>query len=276
MTQFFGIVNLTHDSFSDGGRFLDPRAAIDHARQLMRDGADVIDLGAESTNPKGERVPAEVEIRRLTPVLESLKSDGAVVSIDTCKAEVMRRMIEAGADIVNDVTALADPRSRAVLRNAKSRIVIMHAIRPETVEVDDGRAQRAGVAPAGVLDHALAFFQRRICELEAAGISRERLILDPGMGFFVGESPSASIALLRGIRTLRELSCPVLISTSRKSFIGSLLAAHGEAVHPVELRAAGTLASELWAANEGADFIRTHDVRAIRDALMVWSAIKKG
>lgn len=276
MTKIFGIVNLTHDSFSDGGRFLDPGAAIEHARQLRSDGADIIDLGAESTNPKAARVPAAVEIQRLTPVVEALKSDGAVVSIDTCKAEVMRRMIEVGADIINDVTALADPQSCAVVGDANIRIVLMHAIRPESVDLDDGRARSAVVAPADVLAHALAFFKLRISRLAGAGISRERLILDPGMGFFVGESPSASIALLRGIRTLREWNCPVLISTSRKSFIGSLLSHSSDSPRPVDQRAAGTLSSELWAANEGADFIRTHDVKALRDALAVWSAIKKG
>ncbi len=152
----------------------------------------------------------------------------------------------------------------------------MHAIRPDLVDPDDGRARSSAVAPADVLEHALGFFQQRIRRLEAAGIARDRLILDPGMGFFVGETPAASIALLRGISRLRELDCPVLVSTSRKSFIGALLSPPADAPRPVAQRAAGTLASELWATNAGADYIRTHDVRAIRDALLVWSAIKKG
>lgn len=276
MTKILGIVNLTRDSFSDGGRFLDPSAAIAHARQLLADGADVVDLGAESTHPQAERVPAALEIERLTPVVEVLKRDGAIVSIDTCKAEVMRRMIELGADIINDVTALADPRSRAVLRAAGARVVIMHAVRPDDVERDDGRARGGRVAAVHILAHALSFFREHIRELEAAGIERERLILDPGMGFFVGDTPDASLALLRGISALRAIGCPVLVSTSRKSFIGALLSRAGAPSRPVDQRAAGTLASELWAAHQGAEFIRTHDVKALRDALAVWSAMQKG
>lgn len=274
MTQILGIVNLTADSFSDGGRFLEPQTAIAHARQLLADGADILDLGAESTHPRAQRVSADVEIARLTPVVEALKADGARLSIDTCKFEVMRRMLELGVEFINDVTGLADPRSRAVLRGSSARIIVMHSIREVRADVDDGRASaRSMVAPEEIVAHSLQFFHDRLEILASDGIKRERLILDPGMGFFVGDSPAASLNLLRNIEEFRGLRCPLLISTSRKSFLGAILESAGTP-RPIGERGAGTLAAELWAASQGVEYIRTHDVRALRDGLRVWAAIQ--
>jgi dihydropteroate synthase type 2 len=264
--QIIGIVNITRDSFSDGGQFLAPEAAIAHARQLVADGAAVIDVGAESTHPEAQVVPAHEELARLTPVVETLRRDGVRVSVDTHKPEVMRAMLDLGVELINDVTALRAPEAVAVLRDSPARVILMHSTSSEP------RAQRLDISPATILDRIVAFFQQRIATLEAAGIARQRLILDPGMGLFLGRDPAVSLAVLRNLGRLGALGLPLCISTSRKSFVGGVLrGATGAA--SVGQRGAGTLASELWAALHGAEYIRTHDVRALHDALTVWNAI---
>lgn len=264
-----GIVNVTRDSFSDGGRFLDPAAAIAHGRRLHADGADVIDLGAESTHPEAEDVSAAEEIARLEPVITALKSEGLVVSVDTHKPAVMRRMLELGADFINDVTALRDPCAVDAVRDSDSRLILMHS------RSSGARAERRDADPLRITDEILEFFGRRIESLHAAGIGRERLILDPGMGLFLSRSADASLAVLRELPRLRALGCSVLVSVSRKSFLGEVLGGPG-GPRAVGERAAGTLAAELWAAASGVDYIRTHDVRALRDGLAVWRAIGGG
>jgi len=284
--QLIGILNVTRDSFSDGGRFLDPEAALEHARQLAADGADIIDVGAESTHPDAEDVPAEVEIERLTPVIERLKADDVRVSVDTHKAAVMRQVLALGADLINDVTALCDPEAVAAVRDSDARLIIMHS------RASGARAERAvpaspvapawRVAPASsrcnsgmIVDQVAEFFERRVAELTAAGIDRGRLILDPGMGFFLSPRPEDSLAVLRGLERIAALGLPVCVSASRKSFIGSVLGGEGTP-RPVSQRGAGSLATEVWAARHGAAYIRTHDVRALRDALTMLAAIERG
>lgn len=275
MAKILGIVNVTRDSFSDGGRFLDPAAAIDHAVRLLADGADMIDIGAESTHPDAESVPADVEIARLTPVIESLKNADATVSVDTCKPAVIRHVLALGVDFINDVTALESPGAIEAVRDSNARLILMHAIRQTESgsSAADGRAVRPQIGAQRIMDTILSFFRRRIAELQDAGIARERLILDPGMGFFLSKDPGPSLAVLRGLRELSALGCALLVCTSRKSFIGALLG-ESAAPRPVTERSAGTLATELWAAAQGVAYIRTHDVRALRDGLRMWTAIQ--
>ncbi|MEW6199761.1 MAG: dihydropteroate synthase [Planctomycetota bacterium] len=264
--QILGILNITRDSFSDGGRHLSSEAALAHARQLLADGAAIIDVGAESTHPDAEAVSPEEEIARLTPVVRVLKAEGAAVSVDTHKAAVMRAMIALGADFINDVTALRDPEAVAVVRDADTRVILMHST------AVTARAERQDVAAGTIVARVRAFFEQRLAELETAGIALSRLILDPGMGFFLGRDPAVSLAVLRNLPLLRALGRPVCLSTSRKSFIGALLGSPAQP-RPVDQRAAGTLATELWALAQGVDYLRTHDVRALHDAAKLWNAI---
>ncbi len=215
--KIIGIVNVTRDSFSDGGRYLAPQAAVEHARRLLAGGAAIIDIGAESTHPDAEDVPAAVEIERLSPVVAALKAEGVPVSVDTHKAEVMRAMIALGVDYINDVTALRDADAVAAVRKSEVRLIIMHST------AATARAQRQCVEAATIVARIKTFFERRIGELEAGGIRRQRLILDPGMGFFLGSDPQLSLEVLRNLRAIKEFGLPVCISTSRKSFIGALL-----------------------------------------------------
>ena len=262
----FGILNITRDSFSDGGRYFDADAAIEHGRRLAASGADVIDIGAESTHPDAEDVPAEEEIARLEPVVRELRHDGLSISVDAYKPAVITRALELGVDFINDVTALRDPDAVAAVRDSNARLVLMHSVSA------DARAARTDESAETIVDRIEAFFADRLRELASAGIARERIILDPGMGFFLSRDPRASVRVLAELPRLRQLGLPLLISTSRKSFIGALLAGDAEP-RPADERGAGTLATELWAALNGADYIRTHDPRALSDTLTLWHKI---
>ena len=261
-----GIVNVTRDSFSDGGEFLDPDAAVAQARQLVAEGADVIDLGAESTHPDSEDVSAEEQIARLTPVIERLRADGTRVSVDTYKPAVMRHVLGLGVDFINDITALRDPESVAAVRDAGAKLILMHS------RAQAARAERSEADPATIVDEIIGFFEQRVVALTGAGIARQRLIVDPGMGFFLGVNPEASLAVLRHLERLHALNLPILVSTSRKSFIGVALGSR-DAPRPVAERGAGTLATEIGAAQQGASYIRTHNVRALCDALTMLEAV---
>jgi dihydropteroate synthase type 2 len=256
-----GILNLTDDSFSDGGRFLEPAAAIAQGERLLADGADWLDLGAESSNPQGHPVPAEVELGRLSPIIAHFVRQGARLSIDTHKPAVMRAVLDQGAAMINDITGLRDPAAVAVLASSSVPVVIMHARNPGP------RASQERRPWEGLIEEIAAFFQERLATLAAAGIARERLVLDPGMGFFLGNTPEPSLEVLGRLRELAALG-PLYISTSRKSFIGAVLGrGPGE-------RAAGTLGTELWSLCQGASFVRTHEVRPLADAWKMWTAIQ--
>jgi dihydropteroate synthase type 2 len=258
-----GIVNLTADSFSDGGRFLDPDAAITQARRLVADGAAVIELGAAASNVAARPVGAEEEIRRLDPVIAALAADGIAVSIDSFEPEVQRYAHGRGVAFVNDIHGFPQPALYPALAASKCRLVLMHSVQ------ERGRARRENVMPDEVWGRIRSFFAARIAALTAAEIARERLILDPGMGFFLSSRPEASLRVLAGLGQLKaEFGLPLLISVSRKSFLGTLTGRQ----NPVELGAA-TLAAELFAAAQGADYIRTHDPGALRDALRVTAAL---
>ena len=258
-----GIVNITEDSFSDGGRHLDPGAAITVALRLAAEGADVVDLGAAASNTAAKPVPPAEEIRRLDPVIAALKAAGIPVSVDSFAPETQRFAIQRGADFLNDIEGFDHPELYPDLAGAGCRLIVMHAVQGR------GRAQRVAVSPDEICQRIVGFFSTRITALEAAGIARERLILDPGMGFFLSSDARASLRVLAELdRLKREFGLPVLISVSRKSFLAAVTGREAPAA-----RGPASLAAELYAAASGADYIRTHDPGALRDGLAVIAAL---
>jgi len=255
-----GIVNVTPDSFSDGGRFLDPRSAIEHGLRLAADGADGIDVGGESTRPGAAPVSAEEEMARVLPVIEALARELSIpISIDTSKACVARRALDAGASMVNDVTALrADPEMASVLRDRPARVVLMHM---KGTPADMQRAPWYDDTVAEIL----LFLRERVAVAVEAGIERDRIIVDPGIGF--GKRVSDNLRIIRDLDRFRVLGLPVMVGASKKSFIGKVLG------RPVGERSAGNAAVELAAAKRGAAYLRVHDVRATRDLLLMDEAI---
>jgi dihydropteroate synthase type 2 len=261
-----GIVNVTEDSFSDGGRFLDPAAALAHARALATAGARVIDLGAAASNVDARPVGAAEEIRRLAPLITALKADGTSLSIDSFLPEVQRFAIVRGVDFLNDIQGFPDPALYPQLAAAHCRLVVMHAAQGR------GRAQRLELSADQVWDRIGGFFTERIAALERAGIARGRIIIDPGMGFFLSSRPEASLHVLARLGELKRIfGLPVLVSVSRKSFLRAIT---GRSLSS-ELGAA-TLAAELFAAEQGADYIRTHDAGALADGLRITDALRGG
>jgi dihydropteroate synthase type 2 len=260
----FGIVNITEDSFSDGGRYLDPSAAIAHARALVTAGAQVIDLGAAASNVDAQPVSAAEEIRRLDPVIAALASEGTPISVDSFLPEVQRFAVDSGVAFLNDIQGFPDPSFYPQLAAASCRVVVMHAVQGR------GRAQRMELAADDVWDRIHYFFVERLAALERGGVARERLVLDPGMGFFLSNRPEASLRVLTRLgRLKRDFGLPVLVSVSRKSFLRAIT---GRAFAS-EIGAA-TLAAELYAAEMGADYIRTHDPGALGDALKIMAALR--
>jgi len=256
--RIMGILNLTPDSFSDGGLWQDPGRARAHAWQMIEDGADLLDLGAESTRPGAPPVPANEEWRRLSPVLEALMDCGVPLSVDTRKPEVMREALALGADLINDVAGFRDPASIDAVRGSRAAVGVMH------MQGDPQTMQQAPVY-TDVLDEVLGFLARQQASLLAAGLSADRIVLDPGIGF--GKTLEHNLTLLRQLSTLRIQGAAVLVGLSRKSMIQALTD------QPVAQRLAGSLGGALGAALQGADILRVHDVRATRDALTVFEAI---
>ena len=260
--KLLGIVNITEDSFSDGGRFLDASAAIAHARRLAGDGADVLDLGAAASNPDAKPILPGSEIARLARVVEILKSDGCLISIDSFSADVQRWAISQDVDYLNDIQGFPDPQFYPLLAAARAKLIVMHSVQGR------GRAEKMNVPPDRIMDRIKSFFDQRVAALVAAGIAEERIILDPGMGFFVGTDPQTSLTVLRRLPELKAaFGRPVLVSVSRKSFLRAVTD------RPAEQAGAATLAAELFAAAHGADYIRTHDPGALRDGLRVQEAL---
>jgi dihydropteroate synthase len=258
-----GIVNITEDSFSDGGRFLDPAAAIARARLLAADGADIVELGAAASNFAASPVAPAEEIRRLDPVIAALSGTGAALAIDTCQPETQLFALARGVAYLNDIRGFPDPSVYRDLAAGSCRLVVMHAVE------GGGRARRVALAAGEVWQRIEAFFAERVARLEGAGIARERLILDPGMGFFLSSRAEASLRVLTSLdRLKRAFGLPVMVSVSRKSFLGAITGRTA----PAE-RGPATLAAELYAAAHGADYIRTHDPAALRDALAVMAAL---
>lgn len=261
MARIMGIVNVTPDSFSDGGDFLDPRAAVAHGRELAAQGADLLDVGGESTRPGAEGVTADEELARVVPVVEELAGSGATVSIDTSKAAVAERAIAAGASIVNDVTALGDPAMAGVCGAADAGLVLMHMKgTPRTMQENP----TYGDVVAEVRD----FLAERLNRAIAAGVAEESIWLDPGIGF--GKTVAHNLELIRRLGELRQLGRPLVLGASRKSFIGKITG------RPVRERLGGSLAAAVIGAANGADVLRVHDVGPTREALAILAAIDDG
>jgi dihydropteroate synthase type 2 len=256
--KIVGIVNITEDSFSDGGRFLTPEAAIEHAQQLATAGADFLELGPASSNPDAIHVSGKRQIERLVPVLAGLSTCEIPISIDATDSNVIEFGIAAGVSMLNDVRGFSDRRLYAELAESKASLVVVHSL----LELE--HAVRNDVTPEKVLESIDRFFETRLSELVRANIAEDRLVIDPGMGFFLGSNPAASIAVLQRIPELKtRFGRPILISVSRKSFLRRITGRAVDQIGPA------TLAAELHAASEGADYLRTHDVAALRDALEV-------
>jgi dihydropteroate synthase len=262
--RLMGIVNVTPDSFSDGGLFLEAEAAIEHGLQLIEEGAEIVDVGGESTRPGAEPVSAEEELRRVRPVIEGIASaDGgrarAQISIDTSKSSVAHAALEAGATLVNDVTALrGDPRMASVVAESGAECCLMHMLgEPRTMQQEPRYDD--------VVDDVKAFLLARLELAVGEGIAEERIMLDPGIGF--GKTLAHNLELLRRLGELVELGRPLVIGTSRKSFLGRLAGAPEGSQ-----RLAGTLATNVLALERGARVFRVHDVALAREALTVAAA----
>jgi dihydropteroate synthase type 2 len=262
--KILGILNITEDSFSDGGKFLAADAALAHAEKLMTDGADGIDIGAASSNPDSKPVSPETEIMRLGAVLPALKARGIPLSIDSFNPAVQRFALAQGVDWLNDIHGFPDAALYPALAASPAKLIVMHMVQARGVAV------RTDVPPSEIFDRVTGFFDARIAALTAAGIARDRLILDPGMGQFVGTDPQNSLILLRRLSELKARhGLPLLISVSRKGFLRRLTG------QPLEKIGPATLAAELFAAEQGADIIRTHDVAALWAGLKVLESLQK-
>jgi dihydropteroate synthase len=258
--RVMGILNVTPDSFSDGGDFATREAALRHARQMVADGADLIDVGGESTRPGAPPVSVAEELDRVIPVIEALASELAVpVSVDTSKPEVMRAAVAAGAGLINDVAALRRPGALAAAAALRVPVCLMHMQgEPGTMQQDP--------AYGDVVAEVAAFLAGRLAACEAAGIPRERLLVDPGFGF--GKTLAHNLALLRGLPRLASLGVPVLAGLSRKSMIGALLGGV-----PVGERLHGSVAAAVLAVERGAAIVRVHDVGPTVQALRIVAAV---
>jgi dihydropteroate synthase len=257
--KLMGVVNVTPDSFSDGGLYLDPARAIRHGQELESAGAEILDVGGESTRPGAEEVPLEEELRRIEPVVAGLAGGDAEISVDTSKAAVAAAALEAGATIVNDVTALrGDPEMAALCADRGATVVLMHML-------GSPRTMQENPVYGDVVAEVKAFLAERVEAAVASGVAEERIWLDPGIGF--GKTAEHNLELLRRLAELRELGRPLVIGTSRKSFIGRVDGSDaGE-------RLGGTIASSVLAAAEGTAVLRVHDVAEVKQAMAVTTAI---
>jgi dihydropteroate synthase len=254
-----GVVNVTPDSFSDGGEFLDPRRAVSHGRELVAEGADILDVGGESTRPGAAAVSAEEELERVLPVVEELAGEGVPLSIDTSKFAVADAALRAGASIVNDVTALrAEPELAGLCAERDADVVLMHM-------QGSPRTMQENPRYKDVVSDVRAFLEERLSFAVGEGIAEDRVWLDPGIGF--GKTLEHNLELLSRLGELSEIGRPLVVGTSRKSFIGKATGA------PVTERLGGTIASCAIAYANGATVLRVHDVREVREGLAVAEAI---
>jgi len=255
-----GVVNVTPDSFSDGGHHSTYGAALAHALRLVGEGADILDIGGESTRPGATDVTLDEELQRVVPLIESLAREGVPLSVDTSKPEVMRAAIGAGAAIINDVHALQSPGAVDAVAGTDCGVVLMHM---------QGVPRTMQMAPRyeDVVAEVRVFLRERLGALEAAGVPHERIALDPGFGF--GKTVEHNFTLLRELQRFTSLGCPVVAGLSRKSMLGAVT---GRAVGE---RVAASVAAAVLAAERGARIVRVHDVAATRDGLRVWAAMRK-
>jgi len=262
--KILGILNITSDSFSDGGKYLEPQAALTHAQSLAAEGADIIDIGAASSHPDAGAVAPEVEIARLGAVVPELKAKGLTLSIDSFALEVQRWALTQGVDYLNDIHGFPDPSLYPELARTDAKLIVMHMVQPHGVAV------RTEVPSSEIFARITAFFDSRIQALTKAGVAPGRLILDPGMGQFLGSDPENSLIVLRRLPELKaRYGLPLLVSLSRKGFLRKLTG------RPVAEAGAASLAAELFAEAQGADYIRTHAPGPLRDGLKVLKIIGK-
>jgi dihydropteroate synthase len=259
-----GIVNVTPDSFSDGGMLPDTPTAVDHAVTMLADGADILDVGGESTRPGADPVPVDLELERVIPAIRGIleRAPEAVVSVDTRKPAVAAAALEAGAAIVNDVTAAADPETLAIVRDSGAGLILMHMLGDPRTMQDDPRYD-------DVVREVRDVLADRIGAAVAAGIGRTQLCIDPGIGF--GKTLDHNLLLLHDIASFRDLRVPVMAGVSRKRFIGTLTGVED----PAE-RTEGTAGAVAWCAAAGVDMVRVHDVRAMVRVVRVVDAIARG
>ena len=262
--KILGILNITADSFSDGGKYLAPGAAIFHARAMAQDGADIIDIGAASSHPDAQAVEADVEIARLAAILPALREHGLSLSIDSFSPAVQRWALAQNIDYLNDIHGFPASELYPELAASPARLIVMHAVQARGVAV------RTDVPAGEIWDRITAFFDSRIAALEKAGVARDRLILDPGMGQFLGTDAENSLIVLRRLPELRaRYDLPLLVSVSRKGFLRKLVN------RPVQESGAASLAAEIFAAGQGADYIRTHAPGALADGLKLLKSLGK-
>lgn len=254
-----GVVNVTPDSFSDGGRYATLESAVARARQLIAEGADIVDIGGESTRPGAQAVALEEERRRVMPVIEALAQCGVPVSVDTHKAQLMREAIAAGASLVNDVSALEDRDALQSAAELDAAVCLMHKRGDPRTMQDDPHYE-------DVVREVHDYLAQRLDAALAAGIARSRIVIDPGFGF--GKTLEHNLALLRGLAAFNSLGVPVMVGLSRKAMLGRIT---GRA--PLE-RIHASVAAALFAVEHGAAILRVHDVAATRDALAVWGAVR--
>lgn len=261
-THIMGILNITPDSFSDGGLYLDTEKAVEHALRLADDGADIIDIGGESTRPYSQRVPLEEELKRVIPVIEGIRRYSDIpISIDTYKAEVAKRAIDAGASIVNDITALrGDPLMAEVVRDRQVPLVLMH-MKGDPSNMQDNPTYDS------LMEEISLFLKERAQYAISRGISKEKVIVDPGIGF--GKTFEHNLEIINRLGILQELGYPILIGTSRKRFLGEILDKE-----PME-RDIGTMATVTAAILNGANIVRVHNVKMAKDVVKVADALKK-
>jgi dihydropteroate synthase len=255
-----GILNVTPDSFSDGGKFLALDLALSRAEQMISDGVDIIDIGGESSRPGAQPLPLEEELRRVMPLVYALRDCGKPLSVDTYKPEVMREAIAAGVDMINDINGFRAPGALSAVKEGECALCIMHMQRdPQTMQVHPEYTD--------VVGDVMQFLRERVAAMNETGIDRKRLCIDPGFGF--GKTLEHNLALLRSIGKIRtDLDLPVLAGLSRKTMIGAITG------KPVEQRIAGSIAAALAAIEHGAQIVRVHDVAETVDAIKVWQAIK--
>lgn len=257
--QIMGIVNVTPDSFSDGGQYDTVEKAIEHGQLLYSQGADILDIGGESTRPGAEPVSIDEEIDRICPVIEGLRGIGAIISIDTRNAKTMDAALNAGATMINDVTALQNDQSKYDIANRAEHICLMHMQgQPQTMQSDPQYDD--------VVNDIIIFFEQRIQSCIDNGIDAKKLIIDPGIGF--GKSLDHNLEILARLTEFQSLKCPILLGTSRKSFIGKI----DGSTDPAH-RLGGSLASAVWGIQNGASIVRVHDVHETNQAFKVFHSI---
>ncbi|MBT7641983.1 MAG: dihydropteroate synthase [Rhodobiaceae bacterium] len=268
-TQIFGIVNITTDSFSDGGDYLDPEAAISHGKNLLSQGAHVLDVGPASSHPDAGDVSPDTEMARLESVWAGLKALGAPISVDSFQPATQRWSMAQGADWLNDINGFQDPSLHDELADYSGKLVVMHAIQAK------GIATREAPPEGDIWSIIFRFFEQKLETFARAGIARDKLVLDPGMGFFLGNRPETSMAVLAGLQRLkREFEVPVLVCVSRKSFLRALASPNDT---PIGVEQSGpiSLAGEMLALEQQVDFIRTHAPEPLTQAIRLRAASQR-